>query len=189
MGSSYSLTHPVLSRRPWVHQFHGCVCGLSRGVPSRGPELGVEVRGHVRHCGSQWCFQKPWVWLEATTRVHATNGTGGSMVPLGFLNSSAGHSRISCTRSELARCSFLVSELGCCLGIERSSVYSSPEARETYYTRTLRKQFTEHRATVRKCDQKNGIAVHAWKSEGSCTKPRPQKDCGSSTYPPGTEHN
>ena len=30
--------------------------------------------------------------------------------------------------------------------------------------RTLRKRLTEHRAAVKKCDQKNGIAVHAWKS-------------------------
>ena len=67
--------------------------------------------------------------------------------------------------------------------------------------RTLRKRLTEHRVAVKKCDQKNGIAVHAWKSghqvkwesecqsEGSCTKPHPQKDCGSSTYPPDTKHN
>ena len=67
--------------------------------------------------------------------------------------------------------------------------------------RTLRKRLTEHRVAVKKCDQKNGIAVHAWKSghqvkwesecqsEGSCTKPHSQKDCGSSTYPPDTKHN
>ena len=30
--------------------------------------------------------------------------------------------------------------------------------------RTLRKCLTEHRAGVRKWDQRNGIAVHAWKS-------------------------
>ena len=32
-------------------------------------------------------------------------------------------------------------------------------------TQTKHKQrLTEHRATVKKCDKKNGIAVHAWKS-------------------------
>ena len=62
--------------------------------------------------------------------------------------------------------------------------------------RTLRKRLTEHRVAVKKCDKKNGIAVHAWKSgvgicqsEVSCTKPRPQKDCGGSTYLPDTEHD
>lgn len=30
--------------------------------------------------------------------------------------------------------------------------------------RTLSKQLTEHKAAVKKQDQKNGIAVHAWKS-------------------------
>ena len=30
--------------------------------------------------------------------------------------------------------------------------------------RTLRKRLTKHRAAVKKCDKKNDIAVHAWKS-------------------------
>ena len=30
--------------------------------------------------------------------------------------------------------------------------------------RTLRKRLTEHKAAVKKCDTKNGIAVHAWNS-------------------------
>ena len=30
--------------------------------------------------------------------------------------------------------------------------------------RTLRKQLTEHKAAVKKCDNKNGIAAHVWKS-------------------------
>ena len=30
--------------------------------------------------------------------------------------------------------------------------------------RTLRKRLTKHRAAVKICDKKNGIAVHAWKS-------------------------
>ena len=30
--------------------------------------------------------------------------------------------------------------------------------------RTLRKGLTKHKAAVRKCDNKNGIAVHAWNS-------------------------
>ena len=30
--------------------------------------------------------------------------------------------------------------------------------------RTLRKRLTEHKVAVKKCDTKNGIAVHAWNS-------------------------
>ena len=30
--------------------------------------------------------------------------------------------------------------------------------------RTLRKRLTKHKAAVKRCDNKNGIAVHAWKS-------------------------
>ena len=37
--------------------------------------------------------------------------------------------------------------------------------------RTLRKQLTEHRAAVKKCDKKSRVGV--CQSEGSCTKPYP----------------
>ena len=47
--------------------------------------------------------------------------------------------------------------------------------------RTLRKRLTEHKAAVKKCDNKNDIAVQFWtpsgvgvcQCNGSCTKPRP----------------
>ena len=61
------------------------------------------------------------------------------------------------------------------------------------------KRLTEHRVALKKCYQKNVIAVQAWKSghqvewESAKVKevapnPRRQKDCGSSTYPPDTKH-
>ena len=67
--------------------------------------------------------------------------------------------------------------------------------------RTLRKRLTKHKAAVKKQDQKNGIAVHAWKSghqvEWESAKVKEvvpnlshaQKDRRSSPHPPDSKHN
>ena len=53
---------------------------------------------------------------------------------------------------------------------KKGGIYEVPcgECNHVYIgerVRTLKKQFTEHKATVKKCDNKNGIAVYTWKSE------------------------
>ena len=63
------------------------------------------------------------------------------------------------------RCEAAILELG-----KKGVVHEVPcgECNHVYIGetgRTLRKRLTEHKAAVKKCDTKNGIAVHIWNSE------------------------